>query len=82
MLTEGLKAKIRAAWGPGEERNVFRLVADAAWDLEVHGQDHDDQVDTTMELGILVGKSWEAGPDALIESFEKWVRSKKDDRES
>lgn len=64
--------KVRVKWDSGPECIVW-LAKDQAWELEVHGEDHDDQIHTTVELGVLVGRTYSQGPDAFLEAFQGWV---------
>ena len=71
-LDEMFKKRVRQAWDKGSKA-VLKHAQDEAWRLEVHGEDHDDQVCDAEELGILVGETRFLGYDAFFERYTKWV---------
>lgn len=80
VLSEEFKEKVRSVWSEGST-SVIDVLDNEAWDLGVHGEDHDDQVTTAQELGILVGLSRSEGSDSLFARFELWVKQNGEDYE-
>jgi hypothetical protein len=80
-LPEGFEENIRSSWAEERLGHIFDLAIEAAWQLKAHGEDHDDQVRTAKELGIMVGKSWSQGLDAFLEAFREWAEDKTEDED-
>ncbi len=72
VLSDAFRAKIQDAWERGS-RAVLELAKNEAWDLNVHGEDFDDQILDTGDLGILCGETRSLGIEAFFERFTTWV---------
>lgn len=77
-LSEEFKRKAREAWDRGSKAMVW-LAQHEAWNLEVHGEDHDDQVSDAEDIGILVGKSRADGVEKFLELYTEWVNRYEED---
>jgi hypothetical protein len=76
-LSDEFKEKVRAAWGKGSEA-VIEIADEEAWNLGEHGEDHDDQVTTARELGIIAGRSRAEGVEAFFNRYSKWLNRNDD----
>lgn len=72
VLSDAFKAGVQGAWERGS-RAVLELAQNEAWNLNVHGEDFDDQIRDTGDLGILCGETRALGVEAFFERFTTWV---------
>ncbi|MDP4000794.1 MAG: hypothetical protein Q8P83_00960 [bacterium] len=76
-LSEKFKSAVRRVW-PNGSVAVLELADIEAWDQGEHGEDHDDQLTTAEELGIIVGRSRSEGVESFFSRYTKWLNRNDD----
>lgn len=69
MDREEIIEEINENWG--NQYELISYLEDCLWNSGLHGEDHDDQVTDAHAIGFIVGRHYEATPEAMADAFLK-----------